>query len=99
MPFDPADTPCVEQPAPHAPLPDDALPAVDPPRLELAPDPAPEPVKAEEPEEDEEAEGEGGGKEEEEADDRGVVAAREPAATQDPLKLYVRQIGDGRLLT
>jgi RNA polymerase primary sigma factor len=35
--------------------------------------------------------------EEEEEEDEGGVAA--PAATQDPLKLYVRQIGDGPLLT
>ena len=27
------------------------------------------------------------------------AAKREPATTQDPLKIYVRQIGDGRLLT
>ena len=35
--------------------------------------------------------------EDEEADDEVVAAVAE--ATQDPLKLYVRQIGDGRLLT
>jgi len=93
MPSGNADTGSVEQPAPHAPLPDDAPPAVDPPRLELAPDPPPEPAKAEEPEEDEESE------EEEESEDEEVATAREAAATQDPLKLYVRQIGDGRLLT
>ncbi len=43
----------------------------------------PDPVDEEEQEEDEGDAGEGAG----------------PAPTQDPLKLYVRQIGDGRLLT
>jgi len=32
-------------------------------------------------------------------DDEAPAAARSPEPTQDPLKLYVRQIGDGRLLT
>ena len=82
----------MEQPAPHAPLPDDAPPAADPPRLELAPDLAPEAPKAEEPEEDDESE-------DEEEPDEEVATAREAAVTQDPLKLYVRQIGDGPLLT
>jgi RNA polymerase primary sigma factor len=71
-------------------------PASDPaePRLELLPglepledEPAPDAVAATEAEAGEEADDE-----EEE-----VVAVAE--ATQDPLKLYVRQIGDGRLLT
>jgi RNA polymerase primary sigma factor len=34
-----------------------------------------------------------------EADDEHVDALDKPALTQDPLKLYVHQIGDGRLLT
>jgi RNA polymerase primary sigma factor len=54
------------------------------PRLELVPDPQAE-EKAEEAEEAEE---------EEQEEDEYV-----PAPTQDPLKLYVRQIGDGPLLT
>jgi len=37
--------------------------------------------------------------EEEEEDEEVAVAAAAPAPTQDPLKLYVRQIGDGPLLT
>jgi RNA polymerase primary sigma factor len=37
--------------------------------------------------------------EEEEPDDEPVLEAEELVQTQDPLKLYVRQIGDGRLLT
>ncbi len=37
--------------------------------------------------------------EEEEDDDEPPAAAREQVQTQDPLKLYVRAIGDGRLLT
>jgi len=57
------------------------------PHLELRPTP-------EEPEEAEEAD------EQEETDDAEERAARAvPEATQDPLKLYVRAIGDGRLLT
>jgi RNA polymerase primary sigma factor len=54
------------------------------PKLELVPEPAVD-APVEEEEEDEEEEDEGG------------VAAASP--TQDPLKLYVRQIGDGPLLT
>ncbi len=56
-------------------------------RLELVP----EDEEAEEPE-DEKAES---GDEEEGDDDHAAVAVE----TQDPLKLYVRQIGDGKLLT
>jgi RNA polymerase primary sigma factor len=37
--------------------------------------------------------------EEEEDEEEVAVAAAAPAPTQDPLKLYVRQIGDGPLLT
>jgi RNA polymerase primary sigma factor len=58
--------------------------AADEPKLGLAPDPA----ALDEPE-----------AEEEDEDEVDVAAAKEPAPTQDPLKLYVRQIGDGRLLT
>jgi RNA polymerase primary sigma factor len=78
------------------PLPEPApehQPAGDPePRLELLP--GLDEAAAAEPEVDE--------TEAEESDDEDEDApARAPAAeqTQDPLKLYVRQIGDGRLLT
>ena len=54
------------------------------PKLELVPDP----VDAEEAEE-----------EEEDDDEPEKAVATTPAPTQDPLKLYVRQIGDGPLLT
>jgi RNA polymerase primary sigma factor len=92
MAFGEADTGSVEQSAPKVPLPDDTpVSAGEPPHLELAPEPAPAEPKAEEPEEAEE--------EEEETDDGEVTTAREAAVTQDPLKLYVRQIGDGPLLT
>ena len=62
-------------------------PAPDEPKLELVP--PLDPVDA--PEEDEEPE------EADEAESAGDLDA--PAPTQDPLKLYVRQIGDGPLLT
>ena len=55
------------------------------PKLELVPEPALD-AQVEEEDEDEE---------DEEKGDGGFAAG----ATQDPLKLYVRQIGDGRLLT
>ena len=56
---------------------------IDEPKLELV---APEPAGAAEPEAD--------------ADDEPEAAELDvPAPTQDPLKLYVRQIGDGPLLT
>ncbi len=55
------------------------------PKLELVPDP----VDAEEAEEEEE----------DEDDEPEKAVATTPAPTQDPLKLYVRQIGDGPLLT
>ena len=57
----------------------------DEPRLELVGDPDAEPA-AQAAEEDEDEAG-------------GVVELDAPAPTQDPLKLYVRQIGDGPLLT
>jgi RNA polymerase primary sigma factor len=59
------------------------------PRLELVP----EPEAVEDTEEGEEAEE----AEEEEAEEQDEAYV--PAPTQDPLKLYVRQIGDGPLLT
>jgi RNA polymerase primary sigma factor len=64
---------------------------VEEPKLELVPDPEPEA----EAEEAEEAEAE----EQDDDDDDEKVVAYVPAPTQDPLKLYVRQIGDGPLLT
>ena len=77
----------MEQPLPHLPLPEPA--PVDDERetrhLELAPEPAAVDVDADDEDEDEEAEA--------------APAAKEAAQTQDPLKLYVRQIGDGPLLT
>ena len=70
------------------PLPESALElSVAEPRLELVP-------ALEDPEAEAVAEVE----EVEEAEDEAEVAEA-PEATQDPLKLYVRQIGDGRLLT
>jgi RNA polymerase primary sigma factor len=72
------------------PLPEHPLePPVAEPRLELVP--ALESAEVEpEPEVDEvEPDGE----------DEAEAAPEAPEATQDPLKLYVRQIGDGRLLT
>jgi RNA polymerase primary sigma factor len=74
----------VEQPLPQLPLEiDPEEERPEPPLLELAPDPVAAVV--EEDEDDEE--------------DERPVAAGEPAQTQDPLKLYVRAIGDGPLLT
>jgi RNA polymerase primary sigma factor len=85
----------VEHPLSNLPLPDPAADETDAPRLELAPQPDQEVEDAvEEDEDDEEAD---------EADEPEAEAKpkakREPAQTQDPLKLYVRQIGDGPLLT
>ena len=62
------------------------------PRLELLPA-LDDPTAAEELEED----GDEANEEPEEPEATAAVAPLE--ATQDPLKLYVRQIGDGRLLT
>jgi RNA polymerase primary sigma factor len=62
---------------------------VEEPRLELVPNPEPE-AEAEEAEAEEQ---------EDDEDDDEKVVAHVPAPTQDPLKLYVRQIGDGPLLT
>jgi RNA polymerase primary sigma factor len=75
---------------PH-PIPDDDLAQDSNPPLELLPSP----VGEDEPEPDDE---------DEEQDEEAAPAPRriigaEPAITDDPLKLYVRAIGDGRLLT
>jgi RNA polymerase primary sigma factor len=73
-----------------AELPSEPRPVeVEEPKLELVPDPEPE-AEAEEAEAEEQDEDE---------DDDDKVVAYVPAPTQDPLKLYVRQIGDGPLLT
>jgi RNA polymerase primary sigma factor len=77
-----------QRPLPDLP-PDSALE----PRLELLPDPA----DAEEQEEAEEAEEEQ--EEADDADEEEKPVAVKAEATQDPLKLYVRAIGDGPLLT
>jgi RNA polymerase primary sigma factor len=63
---------------------------VEEPKLELVPDPEPE-AEAEEAEAEEQ--------EDDDDDNDEKVVAHVPAPTQDPLKLYVRQIGDGPLLT
>jgi RNA polymerase primary sigma factor len=78
-----------QRPLPN--LPTDALTDSAEPRLELLPDveETEETAEAEEAEEDEE--------QEEEATTKPAAAKAE--ATQDPLKLYVRAIGDGPLLT
>ena len=73
----------MEQPFPQLPLEDPEREDEVERKLELAP----EPVAVED-----------DADEDEERDDE-PAAKGEPAATQDPLKLYVRQIGDGRLLT
>jgi RNA polymerase primary sigma factor len=83
----------VERSIPNVPLPEPDAAAeaeAEEPRLELVVEPAPEPAPAAA---DEEAEDDG---EEEEEEEEQTAAA---APTQDPLKLYVRQIGDGPLLT
>jgi RNA polymerase primary sigma factor len=68
------------------PLPDVPSDSAVEPRLELVPEEAEE---VEEPED---------GEEEEDREAR-VAVKSEPTTTQDPLKLYVRAIGDGPLLT
>jgi RNA polymerase primary sigma factor len=80
----------VERSIPNLPLPEPdpgAEAEAEEPRLELVVEPAPEPAE-------DEADDEG---EEEEDEEEEKPAAAAP--TQDPLKLYVRQIGDGPLLT
>ena len=83
-PLGTADTGNVEHSS--AELPHEREPVeIDEPKLELV---VPEPAAPAEPEA------------EAEADDEPEAAELDvPAPTQDPLKLYVRQIGDGRLLT
>jgi RNA polymerase primary sigma factor len=78
----------MEHPLPNAPLPGDAAPedeTAETRHLELAPD-LPDAEADDDADDDEEA-------------PKAPAAKREAGATQDPLKLYVRQIGDGRLLT
>ena len=76
---------------PDVPLPEpesgDGADLADEPKLELVAEPA-DAAEAEEAEETEETE-----------EDEEPEEVEKPAATQDPLKLYVRQIGDGPLLT
>jgi RNA polymerase primary sigma factor len=84
----------VAQRLPHVPLPDPgSADATDDERRHLglapAPSEAPGDVDAEVDEDEEE----------EDDDDADSPADRAAAQTQDPLKLYVRQIGDGPLLT
>jgi RNA polymerase primary sigma factor len=92
-PFSPhADRPGVGRPVSQLPSPEpDPIPGdgAEEPKLELVPEVAPD-APADEVEEEEEEE-----EEEEDGGDGGFAAG----ATQDPLKLYVRQIGDGPLLT
>ena len=71
------------EPVPHLPLPESG-PRSDEERAPVALTPVEAVVEADE--------------EDDEADDA-AVAKREAAQTQDPLKLYVRAIGDGPLLT
>jgi RNA polymerase primary sigma factor len=78
-----------QRPLPDLPLDASVDAPVAEPRLELLPD-------AEEAEEAEPAEAQS---DEEEADDEEAPVAAKAEATQDPLKLYVRAIGDGPLLT
>jgi RNA polymerase primary sigma factor len=76
---------------PDVPLPEpeseDGADVANEPKLELVAEPA-DALEAEEAEETEETE-----------EDEEPEEVEKPAATQDPLKLYVRQIGDGPLLT
>jgi RNA polymerase primary sigma factor len=86
----------VGRPVSRVPAPDpDPAPGegAEEPKLELVPEPALDAqVEEAEGEEDEEEE------EEEEAEEK-VAGKLAVGSTQDPLKLYVRQIGDGPLLT
>jgi RNA polymerase primary sigma factor len=76
------------------PLPEFPLDSSAEPRLELLPEAA-----EEEAEELEEAEAEPSAPNEDDGDDDDVAPAAVAEPTQDPLKLYVRAIGDGPLLT
>ena len=77
------------------PLPEDALGSniADEPRLELVP--ALDDPEVDEPEAEAEVEADDDGEE----SDAEPLTVREEAQTQDPLKLYVRSIGGGPLLT
>ena len=75
----------MEQPLPNAPLPDDTD-GEQPATPHLAPVPEPADATLDDAEAEEE-------------DDEPETPAASAPQTQDPLKLYVRQIGDGRLLT
>jgi RNA polymerase primary sigma factor len=85
----------VAQRLPHVPLPDpESADTTDDERRHLGLAPVPHAAPGEldaEADEDEE--------EEDDDDDAESPSTREAAQTQDPLKLYVRQIGDGPLLT
>jgi RNA polymerase primary sigma factor len=87
-----------QRPLPNLPSDHDPVPPLEP-RLELLPDVA----DAEEEEAEEEAEDAGEAAEAEEQDGDEDEEQPKPAAkadtTQDPLKLYIRAIGDGPLLT
>ncbi len=82
-----------QRPLPH--LPTDEDPAAAEPRLELLPDVA----DAEEADTVETEEAEEADEQEDGEDDTPAAAKAKPETTQDPLKLYVRAIGDGPLLT
>jgi RNA polymerase primary sigma factor len=85
----------VGRPVSRVPAPDpDPAPGegAEEPKLELVPEPA---LDAQV----EEAEGEEDEEEEEEEEEDKVAGKLAVGSTQDPLKLYVRQIGDGPLLT
>jgi RNA polymerase nonessential primary-like sigma factor len=84
------------------PLPDAVLAAVDPlePRLELVPAlDDPEAVEADLDEDAPEAEADADAEAEPEAEVEELEALESAVAAQDPLKLYVRSIGGGPLLT
>jgi RNA polymerase primary sigma factor len=90
-PSGPADTGGVEHSSAELPnQPEHVETEAEEPRLELVPAPADAEEDADDEEDEEETEAEA-----EPAPARAAV----PAPTQDPLKLYVRQIGDGPLLT
>src|ERR671924_1379800 len=89
-----ADSSHMMEQSPLPDLPTESDSAAVEPRLELLPDveDGEEAAPAEDTQEDEE-DGEEG------EDDRPAAVKVKPEATQDPLKLYVRAIGDGPLLT
>jgi RNA polymerase primary sigma factor len=82
------------------PLPEHAFePEPTEPRLELLPEFAEREPEAELEESEEPAAAADEGENEESTDEGELDLLDQPAQTQDPLKLYVRQIGDGPLLT